>query len=60
MYFSTLLTGVAGGVKKSTDTLEDTLAETVGRRGASGYTIIQARGVGSSGEVSGELDVIPV
>ena len=42
------------------DTLEDTLAETVGRRGASGYTIIQARGVGSSGEVSGELDLISV
>jgi hypothetical protein len=39
------------------DTLEETLSETVRRRGASGYTVVQARGAGSSGEVSGELDV---
>ena len=39
------------------DTLEDTLAEMVRRRGASGYTIVEARGAGSSGQVSGELDV---
>jgi hypothetical protein len=39
------------------DTLKDTLAEMVRRRGASGYTIVDARGAGSSGEVSGELDV---
>ena len=39
------------------DTLEDTLAEMVRRRGSSGYTIVEARGAGSSGEVSGELDV---
>jgi len=39
------------------DTLEETLSETVRRRGASGYTVVKARGAGSSGEVSGELDV---
>ena len=39
------------------DTLEDTLAEMVRRRGASGYTIVEARVAGSSGQVSGELDV---
>jgi hypothetical protein len=39
------------------DTLKDSLAEMVRRRGASGYTIVDARGAGSSGEVSGELDV---
>jgi len=39
------------------DTLEDTLAEMVRRRGASGFTIVEARGASSSGEVSGELDV---
>jgi hypothetical protein len=39
------------------DTLEETLSETVRRRGASGYTVVKARGAGSSGRVSGELDV---
>ena len=41
----------------TTDTLEKTLVEIVRNRGASGYTIVKAHGAGSSGEVSGELDV---
>ena len=39
------------------DVLEDHLARTVRNRGASGYTIVRARGAGSSGEMSGMLDV---
>lgn len=39
------------------DTLEDTLVNIVRTRGASGYTIVRAHGAGSSGQVSGELDV---
>ncbi len=41
----------------TTDILEEALVEIVRRRGASGYTIVRAHGAGSSGEVSGELDV---
>ncbi len=41
----------------TTDTLEQRLVEIVRSRGASGYTIVKAHGAGSSGEVSGELDV---
>ena len=41
----------------TTDTLEQRLVEIVRNRGASGYTIVKAHGAGSSGEVSGELDV---
>jgi nitrogen regulatory protein PII len=39
------------------EALEDRLVEIVRKRGASGYTILKATGAGSSGEVSGELDV---
>lgn len=39
------------------DTLEERLIQIVRTRGASGYTIVRAHGAGSSGEVSGELDV---
>ena len=39
------------------DTLETTLVKIVRARGASGYTIVRAHGAGSSGEVSGELDI---
>ena len=39
------------------DTLEETLVNIVRTRGASGYTIVRARGAGSSGEMSGMLDV---
>ncbi|UCE88593.1 MAG: transcriptional regulator [Pseudomonadota bacterium] len=39
------------------DVLEQRLIEMVRRRGASGYTVVKAYGAGSSGEVSGELDV---
>ena len=39
------------------DRLEDTLVKIVRARGASGYTIVRAHGAGSSGEVSGELDL---
>ena len=38
--------------------LEDRLVNIVRKGGASGYTIVKARGAGSSGEVSGELDVV--
>ncbi|TNF97586.1 MAG: transcriptional regulator [Gammaproteobacteria bacterium] len=41
----------------TTDSLEKKLVEIVRNRGASGYTIVKAHGAGSSGEVSGELDV---
>ena len=41
----------------TTDTLEIRLVNIVRNRGASGYTIVRAHGAGSSGEVSGELDV---
>jgi len=37
--------------------LEERLVEIVRNNGASGYTIVKATGAGSSGEVSGELDV---
>jgi hypothetical protein len=40
------------------EALEERLVDTVRKRGASGYTIVKARGAGSSGEVSGELDVV--
>lgn len=39
------------------DVLEDRLVATVRNRGASGYTILRARGAGSSGEQSGMLSV---
>ncbi len=39
------------------ETLEERLVEIVRNNGASGYTIVKATGAGSSGEVSGELDV---
>ena len=39
------------------EVLEERLIEIVRGRGASGYTIVKATGAGSSGEVSGELDV---
>ena len=41
----------------STDELEEALVTIVRARGASGYTVVQARGAGSSGENSGQLDV---
>ncbi len=41
----------------TSDVLEDNLVKTVRKRGASGYTIVRARGAGSSGEQSGMLDV---
>ena len=37
--------------------LEERLVDIMRKRGASGYTIVKAHGAGSSGEVSGELDV---
>lgn len=39
-------------------TLEQRLVDIVRNRGASGYTIVKAQGAGSSGEASGELDVV--
>jgi nitrogen regulatory protein PII len=39
------------------DVLEDRLIQMVRDRGASGYTVDKVSGAGSSGEVSGELDV---
>ena len=42
----------------TTDTLEQRLVDIVRKRGASGYTIVKAIGAGSSGEASGELDVV--
>jgi hypothetical protein len=41
----------------TTDALEKRLVTIVRNRGASGYTIVKAHGAGSSGEMSGELDV---
>ena len=41
----------------TTDALEKRLVDVVRDRGASGYTIVKAHGAGSSGEMSGELDV---
>ena len=41
----------------TTDVLEDRLIASVRNRGASGYTIVRARGAGSTGEQSGMLDV---
>lgn len=41
----------------TTDSMEESLVDIVRSRGASGYTIVRAHGAGSSGEVSGELDV---
>ena len=41
----------------TTDTLEERLVAIVRNRGAGGYTIVRAHGAGSSGEISGELDV---
>ncbi|KPK12014.1 MAG: transcriptional regulator [Acidithiobacillales bacterium SG8_45] len=39
------------------DVLEDKLVACVRNRGASGYTILRARGAGSSGEQTGMLDI---
>jgi len=39
------------------EVLEERLAQIVPSSGASGYTIVKASGAGSSGKVSGELDV---
>lgn len=41
----------------TSDVLEDKLVTSVRNRGASGYTIVRARGAGSSGEQSGLLDI---
>ena len=41
----------------TSDVLEDHLVACVRNRGASGYTIVRARGAGSSGEQSGMLDI---
>lgn len=41
----------------TSDVLEDQLVGRVRNRGASGYTIVRARGAGSSGEQSGMLDI---
>lgn len=41
----------------TSDVLEDRLITYVRRHGASGYTILRARGAGSSGEQSGMLTV---
>ena len=41
----------------TSDVLEDTLIGYIRARGASGYTIVRARGAGSSGEQSGLLDI---
>lgn len=41
----------------TSDVLEDKLITRVRNRGASGYTILRARGAGSSGEQSGLLDI---
>jgi hypothetical protein len=41
----------------TSDVLEDRLIASVRNRGASGYTILHARGAGSSGEQSGMLDI---
>ncbi|MFO8025897.1 P-II family nitrogen regulator [Thiohalophilus sp.] len=41
----------------TSDVLEEHLVGRVRHRGASGYTIVRARGAGSSGEQSGMLDI---
>ena len=41
----------------TSDVLEDKLVGFIRARGASGYTIVRARGAGSSGEQSGDLDI---
>jgi len=41
----------------TSDVLEDKIIGYIRARGASGYTIVRARGAGSSGEQSGLLDV---
>ena len=41
----------------TSDVLEERLIEYIRARGASGYTIVRARGAGSSGEQSGALDI---
>lgn len=41
----------------TSDVLEDHLIAQVRYRGASGYTVVRARGAGSSGEQSGMLDI---
>ena len=41
----------------TSDVLEDRLVASVRNRGASGYTILRARGAGSSGVQSGMLDI---
>jgi len=41
----------------TSDVLEEHLVARVRNRGASGYTIVRARGAGSSGEQSGMLDI---
>ena len=41
----------------TSDVLEDRLIASVRNCGASGYTILRARGAGSSGEQSGMLDI---
>jgi hypothetical protein len=40
----------------ASDVLEERLTATVRSRGASGYTLVRARGVGSDGLQSGNLD----
>jgi hypothetical protein len=40
----------------ASDVLEDRLTATVRNRGASGYTLVRARGAGSDGLQSGNLD----
>jgi hypothetical protein len=41
----------------TSDVLEDKLVAIVRNRGASGYTIVRARGAGSSGEQTAMLDI---
>ena len=41
----------------TSDVLEERLIGYIRARGASGYTIVRARGAGSSGEQSGTLDI---
>jgi hypothetical protein len=41
----------------TSDVLEDKLVGYIRARGASGYTIVRARGAGSSGEQMGFLDI---
>ena len=41
----------------TSDVLEDKIVSYIRARGASGYTIVRARGAGSSGEQSGLLDI---